>query len=29
MSYKLGAATLWKMADVEAFITREAANAVG
>ena len=27
--YKLGAATLWNMADVEAFITRQAANLVG
>ena len=26
--YKLGAATLWNMADVEAFITRQAANVV-
>ena len=27
--YKLGAATLWNMNDVEAFITRQAANEVG
>ncbi|NBT79747.1 MAG: AlpA family phage regulatory protein [Betaproteobacteria bacterium] len=27
--YKLGAATVWNMADVEAIITRQAANVVG
>jgi len=27
--YKLGAATLWNMADVEAFITRQAASVAG
>jgi hypothetical protein len=27
--YKLGAATLWNLVDVEAFITRQAANVAG